>query len=95
MASTCALVLHLYLNTYYQVSESILRVKSGIVIDKRVDIKSITKIVATNSILSSPALSFNRIEISYNKFDYIIISPKDKQTFIAKQKAINPTIIVN
>lgn len=43
MALTVAFVIHLYINTYYQVSDNILRIKSGFIIDKKIDISRITK----------------------------------------------------
>jgi hypothetical protein len=42
--------------------------------------------------MSSPALSLDRIEIFYNKFDSVIISPKNKADFVAELKSINPAI---
>ena len=44
-----------------------------------IDIKSIRKIIETYNPLSSPAASIDRLEIFYNKFDSILISPKDKK----------------
>ena len=43
---------------------------------------------------SAPANSFDRIEIIYNKFDSIIISPENKQQFIESLLVINPDIKV-
>lgn len=59
-----------------------------------IDINSIRKIEKSRSILSAPAASMNRIEIHYNKFDSILISPKDQQEFIHNLCQINPNIIV-
>ncbi|GAB3937655.1 PH domain-containing protein [Mucilaginibacter myungsuensis] len=53
-------------------------------------IKTISK---TGSILSSPALSVTeRIEVTYGKFDSVIISPADRAPFIADLLKINPVI---
>jgi len=68
-------------------------VKCGFVINIRIDIATITKIEPTNTMLSSPALSFDRIEVFYNKYDSVIISPGDKAGFIAKLQQINPAIV--
>lgn len=57
-----------------------------------IDINSIRKIEKSRSILSAPAASMNRIEIHYNKFDSILISPKDQQEFINDLCQINPNI---
>lgn len=60
----------------------------------KIDIKTIRKIYATRNPLSSPALSINRIAIVYNKFDEVLISPKDRADFIEELLKVNPTIEV-
>lgn len=60
----------------------------------KIDIHSIKKVYRTNNPLSSPALSLDRIAIVYNKYDEILISPKDRSAFIAELLSINPTIEV-
>lgn len=42
--------------------------------------------------LSSPALSLDRLEVFYNKFDSVIISPQNKEDFIVALQNINPAI---
>ncbi|WP_162126406.1 PH domain-containing protein [Flavobacterium phycosphaerae] len=59
-----------------------------------IDIKTIRKIYATRNPLSAPALSINRIAIVYNKFDEVLISPKDREDFIQELLKVNPDIIV-
>jgi len=94
LAFVTAFIGHLFAMTDYTVSGNTLKVRSGIIINITIDIATITKIEPTNSILSSPALSFDRLEVFYNKYDSVIISPKDKAGFIAKLKEINPQIVV-
>lgn len=94
LAFVAAFIGHLFAMTDYTVSGNTLEVRSGIIINIPIDIATITKIEPTNSILSSPALSFDRLEVFYNKYDSVIISPKDKAGFIAKLKEINPQIVV-
>lgn len=60
----------------------------------KIDIQSIRKVYKTNNPISSPALSLDRIEIIYNKFDSILISPKDKKSFVEDLLKINPNIDV-
>jgi len=60
----------------------------------KINIHSIRKIYKTRNPLSSPALSLDRIAIVYNKYDEILISPKDRSAFIAELLSINPTIEV-
>lgn len=61
---------------------------------KKIDIKTIRKIEKNRTLLSSPALSIDKIEIFYNKYDSILISPKEKTKFIANLLEINPEIEV-
>jgi xanthine/uracil/vitamin C permease (AzgA family) len=88
-----AFIIHMFMTTYYTIDGNELYVKCGFIINTRIDIATITKIEPTSTMLSSPALSFDRIEIFYNKYDSVIISPGDKAGFIAKLQQINPSII--
>jgi hypothetical protein len=85
---------HMFATTYYVIDGNKLIVKSGIIINIQIDIDKITKIVPTTSILSAPALSLDRLEIFYNKFDSVVISPGNKAEFIAALKIINGGIVV-
>lgn len=60
----------------------------------KVEIQTIRKIYKTRNPLSSPALSLDRIAIVYNKFDEVLISPKNKKEFIDELLKINPDIVV-
>lgn len=61
-----------------------------------IDIKKIRKIEKTNNPISSPALSVrDRIEIYYDKYDSVIISPERQAEFIQKLKLINKNISTN
>lgn len=71
-----------------------LEVKLGIFKYSKISIPNIFKIEKTRSIISSPAPSMDRIEVFYNRFSSIILSPKDKQLFIQDLKQINPKIEV-
>ncbi|HUH47556.1 MAG TPA: PH domain-containing protein [Arenibacter sp.] len=90
--STCAFIVYLVLYTYYEIGGSILRIKSGFLLDRSIPIKDIAKIEATNNPISAPATSLDRLEIFYGKYESIIISPKEKAAFIAHLKQINPKI---
>ncbi len=91
---TAAFIIHLLTNTYYTINDSLLIVKSGFLVNTTIDIASIRKIEETNSMISSPAASLDRLEIFYNKYDSVIISPKNKAEFIADILAINNNIAV-
>lgn len=88
----CVLIAHLFLTTSYEVSDTVLRVRAGFLVDSRIRIDSIKEIKETSSILSAPALSMDRLLVTYKKFDSIVISPKDKAAFIAHLLRINPSI---
>lgn len=80
-------------STRYIIEENQLVVKCMFIVNERIDISKIKKIEKTNSILSSPALSLDRIAIKYNKFDEVYISPKEKQAFVDELLKINPEIV--
>ena len=87
-------VLYLFKTTYYIIDNNELIVRAGFVTNKTIKIESIRKISDSNNILSSPANSLDRIEISFNKYDNILISPKEKSLFIEHLNSINPNIEV-
>lgn len=91
---TIAFITHLYRNTKYIINGDELTIKSGFLYKTNIDIKSVNKLVETNSLLSSPALSIDRISIQYNKYDEVMVSPKDKAGFISALTSINPKIEV-
>lgn len=78
--------------TRYIINENQLIVKSTWIVNERIDISKITKIEKSNSVLSSPALSLDRLRIRYNKYDEILISPKEKKEFTDELLKINPNI---
>ncbi len=85
---------HLFLNTYYTVNGNILEIKSGFILHKRIDIKTIDSITGTNNPISAPATSFDRLEIFYDRSNIVLVSPKDKIAFIDHLKRVNPKIVV-
>lgn len=94
MAITSIFLFHLFITTYYIIEGAHLRVRSGFLVNLKIEIATIKKIEKSNSFLSSPATSFDRIEVSYNKFDRVIISPADKSAFVKTLKDLNPAIEV-
>ncbi|RFU60573.1 PH domain-containing protein [Peribacillus glennii] len=89
-----AFVAWLWFTTFYEIHGETLVVRSGPV-KKVIHIKTIRNIRKTRNPLSSPALSMDRIEISYNIGDLVLISPKDKEAFIAELKKINKNIAID
>ncbi|MBF0597811.1 PH domain-containing protein [Faecalibacter rhinopitheci] len=88
-------ITYLLLSTVYTINNNSkkLVVKSGYFY-RKIDIEHIKTIKKSKSWISSPALSIDRIEISYNKYDSVLISPKNREQFIQELSAINPNIIV-
>ena len=91
---TVWLVLGIYFRTFYTVEENIVKVVSG-PFRWKVPISEITSIRSTKSILSSPALSMDRLEIKYGNYKYIIISPEDKDGFVQQIVKRNEKVQVN
>lgn len=85
---------HLFLSTKYTVKEDVLLVQSGFVFKSGIDISSIRKITETHSWWSAPALSPERMDIFYNQFDSVVISPQNKEVFIRHMQSINPDIVL-
>lgn len=83
---------YIFISTYYEIDDGVLRVKCGFLLNLSIPISSITKIEATKNPISAPATSFDRLEVFYNKFESVIISPKEKCAFIAHLKQMNPRI---
>ncbi|MDY8135377.1 PH domain-containing protein [Aquimarina sp. 2201CG5-10] len=88
-------ILFLFFKTNYSVENNTLIIKCGFLFKKNIDINTIKTIKKTTSLLSSPAPSFDRIEIKYGKYDEIIISPRNKITFVKDLTSINPNIEID
>ena len=87
------LILHMFFNTTYTIDQKMLHIRCGFFRYKPINIMNMKKISKSSSIVSSPAASFDRIEITYDKFDELIISPKHKLKFTADLQKINPNLI--
>lgn len=88
------LLVDLLLHTDYTIGEGVLKVRCGMFIGWDIPIDKILKITPCRTMLSSPALSLQRICIFYNRFDDIIISPKNSQEFVHELLRQNPNIEV-
>ena len=76
------LIVSIWLNTYYILSENELRVKCGFWKATRIAYESVKKIRKTNSPMASSALSIGRIEILYGVGGVVMISPENEREFI-------------
>ncbi|MGG5601035.1 MULTISPECIES: PH domain-containing protein [unclassified Myroides] len=84
----------IYYQTYYEIdpTQNNLHIKGGICVTKNIPIQSIRKIEESKSTVSGPALSNQRLEIWYNTFDSILISPEHPIAFVEQLLAINADI---
>ncbi|MFH6992368.1 PH domain-containing protein [Flavobacterium sp. FlaQc-48] len=87
-----AFISYMFSTTFYTIEDQKVFIKCGMLFNLSIEIKNIKRISESYNIISSPALSFDRLEILYNKFDTILISPKDKERFIEAIEKINPQV---
>jgi len=87
-------ILHLFSKTYYVIEGNQIRIKAGFLLKMLISINDIREIKETRNPISSPALSLDRLEIIYNKYDRVYISPKNKSEFIQDMLSLNPNITV-
>lgn len=87
-----SILIYTFLSIHYKIEQENLIVKCAFLTNVMIDINSIRKIVETYNPISSPAASMDRLEIFYNKYDSVLISPKKKTEFIEAILKINPNI---
>lgn len=75
------LVVWLFLATRYEITGTDLKVHAGLY-KINIPINSITSVEPSRDPLSSPAFSLDRLKISYGKNKTVLISPKDKGSFL-------------
>ena len=87
-----ASILYLMISIKYEINELqlIIHQAMGKII---IDINTIKSIEPTHTIISAPASSLDRLRISYNKYDDVVISPQRKEEFIRQLQTINPNIV--
>ena len=76
----------------YVIDDEYLLIRTKFFPSQKVTLQDIRKIEESNSILAAPAFSFDRLEIIYNKYDSILVSPENKEQFIADLLNVNPEI---
>ncbi|MGK0307683.1 MAG: putative membrane protein YdbT with pleckstrin-like domain, partial [Urechidicola sp.] len=59
------LITHMFLKTEYTIEDKKLKIKCGFFTYKPIEINEIREITKSSNIISSPAASFDRIEIKY------------------------------
>ena len=81
----------LWFGTGYTLEDGVIRIQSG-PFRKKVPVKKIQKIRKTKNPLSAPALSMDRIEITYGLYEVVLISPEHEAEFIQALLAENERI---
>ena len=84
---------YLAASTRYVLTDTQLLVKWG-PFTSSIPIASIYKLRVTNTVLASPALSLDRIEVLARSGPYAVISPADKQGFVAALRQRVPALEV-
>ncbi|WP_438317028.1 PH domain-containing protein [Sporosarcina sp. FA9] len=85
------LLLWIWFGTGYKIEGEFLKVRYG-PFKSKINIKEIKVIRRTKNPFTAPALSVDRLEIQFSKFDVINISPKSESQLIHSLLAINPHI---
>lgn len=95
MLAVTAFILHLFTSVRYIIKGDLLHIKCSILINEKIKIADIKSVTKTNNPLSAPALSLDRLEIKYGgKFNYTLVSPKDREDFVNSLLEVNPDIKV-
>lgn len=94
LLAVAAFVLYAFTSTNYTIDNNVLSIKSTFLVNRKIDILTITEISETNNPLSAPAASLDRLKIVYDNGKWTLISPKDKEAFLLHIKKIQPNIIV-
>ena len=88
-------LIYLYRVTRYELTgDNKLRIRIGFLYSKEIAVQTIRKIKPIRNILASPALSRDRLEIFFNRYESVMISPNQKSDFINQLKQRNPRIRV-
>ena len=89
-----ALAAYIYFRTHYLITDKILEIEGGFFFHKEIYIRSIKRIRRTKNLHASPALSPDRLEIFYNRYESITISPENRKRFIDELIRLNPSIAI-
>ncbi len=87
-------LLWFWFRTGYKIEGEKIKVYYG-PIRQTIHIPEIKLILKSKMPINSPALSFNRIQISCGKYDVVAISPQDREKFISALLDIKPDIPID
>ena len=93
-ATIIGFLLWIWFGTGYKVQEEHIKVQFG-PFRSSIRIEEIKKVSKIKSPFTAPALSVNRLEILYGKYDVMDISPKNENEFIRLLVTKNPQIQVD
>ena len=84
----------IYLATYYEVNGSQLYIRSG-PFTWQIATDEIHSVVPSGSMLSSPALSLDRLDIQYGRRRSILVSPAQRSAFLEALARASPGLAVH
>ena len=88
-----AFIMWVFGSTYYVITADSLIVRAG-PIRRTVSLRSVQRLRATHNPRSSPALSLDRIEVTYGS-RRILISPEDKREFVNAVMKRSPAVVLD
>ena len=91
MTALLVLLIIFWFRTIYKIEGDMLHIYYG-PFRFKVKISEITSIRHAKNIFTGPALSIERIEITYSNYNVIQISPKEKETLVKQLMQMNPNI---
>lgn len=93
MVATAGLLLWIYFQTLYEISEGYVKYQTGPLTGK-IDITSIKEIIVGKTLWSGwkPATARKGLIVKYNKFDEIYFSPESNEEFVKEILKINSEI---
>lgn len=94
IAGMLGFVVWIWWGTGYRVTADELQVRSG-PFRWRVPLAAITAVRRTRNPLSSPALSLDRLEVRYGPGRVLLISPLDREGFLAVLRARCPAAVID
>lgn len=93
MLPVLVLIIPIYFRTYYSIHDiNQLTIVCGLFYRKRFGIHDIVSVRPTGNVMSSPALSLDRIELRFRDRNSVLVSPVRQEQFIETLLRINPEI---
>lgn len=90
-ALVAGVVVWIVLSTYYEIAADLLIAHSG-PFSWRIPLEEISRVRESRSARSGPALSMDRLEITWGGGKILLISPKEKASFLAALRARAPRL---